>query len=69
MTVSEVREYIPEKVKKMRGEVSGVQNQSDEFLDPRWDCLGESQLRKWVRSHRDVAEKWYGRDVLEYYTS
>jgi isopenicillin N synthase-like dioxygenase len=69
MTVSEVREYIPEHVRSMRGKVSGVQSESEGFLDPRWDSLGESQLRKWVRSHRDVAEKWYGKDVLEYYTS
>lgn len=69
MTVSEVQEYIPERVRKMRGQVSGVQSEAQSFLDPRWDSLGESQLRKWMRSHRDVAEKWYGKEVLEYYTS
>ena len=37
-------------------------------LDGRWDVLGESVLRKWMRSHRDVGEKWYGRDVVGYYT-
>jgi hypothetical protein len=39
------------------------------FLDPRWDSLGESQLRKWIRSHRDVAVKWYGDEVVEYYST
>lgn len=69
MTVSEVRGYIPDHVKKMRRDIDGDGGPSDAFLDPRWDSLGESQLRKWIRSHRDVAEKWYGREVLEYYTS
>lgn len=39
-----------------------------DFLDPRWDTLGESVLRKWIRSHQDVGLKWYGSEVLEYYT-
>ena len=68
MTVSEVREYIPDGVKNLRKEREGKEV-SDSFLDARWDSLGESQLRKWVRSHRDVAEKWYGKEVLGYYTS
>lgn len=69
MTLSEIRGYIPEHVRRMRGDVSGVQSEAQSFLDPRWDSLGESQLRKWVRSHRDVAEKWYGKALLDYYTS
>jgi isopenicillin N synthase-like dioxygenase len=69
MTVSEVRDYIPEHVRRMRGEVSGVHSEAQSFLDPRWDSLGESQLRKWIRSHKDVGIKWYGREVVEYYTS
>ena len=70
MTVSEVRDYIPESVRRMRKEKDGSDGgPSDAFLDPRWDSLGESQLRKWIRSHRDVGEKWYGREVVEYYTS
>lgn len=68
MTVSEVRSYIPESVGAMRRGREGKEV-SDVFLDPRWDSLGESQLRKWIRSHRDVAEKWYGKEVVEYYTS
>ncbi|OJD31984.1 2og-fe oxygenase [Diplodia corticola] len=39
------------------------------FLDPRWDALGESQLRKWIRSHEDVGRKWYGDEVADYYLS
>ena len=27
------------------------------FLDPRWDVLGEPVLRKWIRSHPHVAIK------------
>lgn len=68
MTVSEVRSNIPETVKRMRKERDGKEV-SDAFLDSRWDSLGESQLRKWIRSHRDVGKKWYGREVVEYYTS
>ncbi|KAK8184412.1 hypothetical protein BC567DRAFT_240876 [Phyllosticta citribraziliensis] len=37
------------------------------FLDARWDALGESQLRKWIRSHEDVGRRWYGDDVVRYY--
>ena len=69
MTVSEVRSYIPESVNRMRKEQGGGKEVSDAFLDPRWDSLGESQLRKWIRSHRDVGEKWYGREIVGYYTS
>ena len=55
MTVSGVRTYIPESVRQLRkehGETDGVAS----FLDPRWDSLGESQLRKWIRSHEDVGD-------------
>lgn len=69
MTVSEVRGYIPESVRRIRRERGDVKEVSDAFLDARWDSLGESQLRKWIRSHRDVGEKWYGRDFVAYYTS
>jgi isopenicillin N synthase-like dioxygenase len=66
MTVSEIRRYIPEEVRRLRSSVGSDAVVSD-FLDPRWDSLGESQLRKWIRSHREVGEKWYG-DVVPYYT-
>lgn len=67
MTVSEVREYIPERVRSLR---SGVERDEavSAFLDPRWNSLGESQLRKWIRSHKDVGLKWYGEDVVKYYS-
>lgn len=67
MTVSEIRKQIPEHVRKLRRDVEAEQVVS-EFLDPRWDSLGESQLRKWIRSHREVGEKWYGREVVDHYT-
>jgi isopenicillin N synthase-like dioxygenase len=67
MTVSEIRNYIPEHVRRLRSDEEAVEAVSG-FLDPRWDSLGESQLRKWIRSHRDVGEKWYGKEVVEYYS-
>ena len=67
MTVSEVRSYIPEHVRRLRKE--DEREQVSTFLDPRWDSLGESQLRKWIRSHKDVGLKWYGQDVCDYYTA
>jgi hypothetical protein len=69
MTVSEARSYIPEKVRNLRREQENgdTDNQVSSFLDPRWDSLGESQLRKWIRSHQDVGRKWYGDDVANYY--
>ncbi|KAF2481255.1 hypothetical protein BDY17DRAFT_336058 [Neohortaea acidophila] len=68
MTVSEIRSYIPEHVRRLRKEAGGEQTVSS-FLDPRWDSLGESQLRKWVRSHPDVGLKFYGKEVVDYYTA
>jgi isopenicillin N synthase-like dioxygenase len=67
MTVSEIRKYIPEHVRRMRSDKEAVEAVSG-FLDPRWDSLGESQLRKWICSHKDVGEKWYGKEVVEYYS-
>lgn len=73
LTVSEIRSYIPESVKRMRrddeGEEAVRKTAVSSFLDPRWDSLGESQLRKWIRSHEDVARKWYGDEVTNYYVS
>ena len=71
LKVSEIRSFIPEDVRSMRRREDGrcaVEAALSAFLDPRWDCLGESQLRKWIRSHRDVARKWYGEEMLEYYS-
>ncbi|KAK5127986.1 hypothetical protein LTR85_005103 [Meristemomyces frigidus] len=68
MTVSEIRSYIPERVRRLRKEAGGDDGVSS-FLDPRWDSLGDSQLRKWIRSHRDVGLKWYGQEVVDFYTA
>lgn len=68
MTVSEIQRYIPERVRRMRKEAGGDDGVSS-FLDPRWDNLGESQLRKWIRSHKDVGLRWYGQETVEYYTA
>lgn len=69
MTVSDIRKQIPEHVRRLR---SDGQKKDEEvvsgFLDTRWDSLGESQLRKWIRSHKDVGEKWYGKPVVDYYS-
>lgn len=67
MTVSEIRKYIPEDVRRLRAEAQRGETISS-FLDPRWDSLGESQLRKWIRSHKEVGEKWYGKEVVDYYS-
>lgn len=73
MTVSQIRSYIPDSVRRLRREhdsdASNGANAVSTFLDPRWDALGESQLRKWIRSHEDVGRKWYGDEVVEYYLS
>jgi len=67
MTVSEIREHIPGHVRRLRSSDNHGEAVSD-FLDPRWDSLGESQLRKWIRSHKEVGETWYGKEVVEYYS-
>jgi isopenicillin N synthase-like dioxygenase len=67
MTVSRIREQIPEHVRKLRSNANSGEVVSN-FLDPRWDSLGESQLRKWIRSHREVGERWYGKEVVDYYS-
>ncbi|KAL1649930.1 hypothetical protein SLS58_001306 [Diplodia intermedia] len=76
MTASRIRSYIPESVRLLRrerdgGGANGVNstNAVSTFLDPRWDALGESQLRKWIRSHEDVGRKWYGDEIVGYYLS
>ncbi|KAK4503201.1 hypothetical protein PRZ48_006629 [Zasmidium cellare] len=69
MSVSEVRSYVPESVRRMRREAGRENDETQSFLDPRWDSLGESQLRKWIRSHKDVALKHYGQEAVNYYTA
>ncbi|KAF2398706.1 Clavaminate synthase-like protein [Trichodelitschia bisporula] len=60
--VSNVREWIPRHVLEMR------KDREEPEEDPRWEVLGEAQLRKWIRSHVDVAKKWYGSDAVAYYS-
>lgn len=71
LTVSEIKSFVPENVRSMRvreGNKSAVEASVSSFLDPRWDSLGESQLRKWIRSHKDVGLKWYDSKTVQYYT-
>ena len=71
LKVSEIISFIPENVRSMRRREGGehaVETTLPTFLDPRWDGLGESQLRKWMRSHQDVGRKWYGEEMLGYYS-
>ena len=72
MTVSEIQSYIPHSVRKLRHQHDMKAKAESTtpvpaFLDPRWDSLGESQLRKWIRSHEDVGRRWYGDEVVEFY--
>ncbi|KAF2112588.1 hypothetical protein BDV96DRAFT_648840 [Lophiotrema nucula] len=68
ITVSEIQSYIPLSVRRLRRDSEGSAHGAvSSFLDPRWDSLGESQLRKWIRSHEDVARTWYGDDVADFY--
>lgn len=69
LTVSEIRALMPEEVKRKGRERNSGDDGVSAFLDPRWDSLGESQLRKWIRSHEDVGRKWYGDIACNYYTS
>ena len=68
---SEIRSFVPEDVWSMRRKEDGqhaVEAALPTFLDPRWDSLGEFQLWKWIRSHQDAGLKWYGSEMLEYYS-
>ena len=72
LTVGQIRGKIPVAVKEMRArrEAEGGEKGKEEvasFLDERWESLGESQLRKWIRSHVDVGRRWYGDEVVDYY--
>lgn len=70
LSVTEIRSRIPERVRMLRRNSDGISAAEaaiSTFLDPRWDNLGESQLRKWIRSHKDVGEKWYGSKIVTYY--
>jgi hypothetical protein len=71
LTVSQIRELMPENVRNLGRDRARKRDKEEisAFLDPRWDSLGESQLRKWIRSHEDVGRKWYGDQVCQYYLS
>jgi hypothetical protein len=76
LTVSQIRSYIPESVKSLRNTANftksgdkSPQGRVSDFLDPRWDSLGDSQLRKWIRSHEDIGRKFYGDEVVQFYLS
>jgi len=71
MTVTEATSRIPQQVRALRRNEDGsdTSQMASAFLDPRWDLLGESQLRKWIRSHPDVGRKWYGEELVAYYTA
>lgn len=71
LKVSEIRSFIPGEVRLMRRIADGkpaAEAALPPFLDARWDTLGESQLRKWIQSHENVGRKWYGPEMVEYYT-
>lgn len=67
LTVSKILEHMPEHVRKLRSTANHGEEVSG-FLDSRWDSLGESQLRKWIRSHKEVGERWYGKEAVDYYS-
>ena len=71
LKVSKIRSFIPEAIRSMRTKEN--RQSSDEaavsiFLDPWWDMLGESVIRKSIRSNPDIGLKWYGSETLEYHT-
>lgn len=69
LTVSQIRDQIPEHVRRLRKQSGRPHDGISSFLDPKWDSLGESQLRKWIRSHQDVGLKWYGKVSLSHEAS
>lgn len=63
MTVNGIKRSIPGEVHRLRSD----DTESNNFTqDSKWEEeeLGVAQLRKWFRSHRQVAEKWYGVEVV-----
>jgi isopenicillin N synthase-like dioxygenase len=69
LTVTEIRDLMPEQVRQKGRDARRGDDGVSTFLDPRWNELGESQLRKWIRSHEDVGRRWYGDEACEYYLS
>lgn len=66
MTVNQIKKSIPNEVHRLR---SDSDERNDYALDHKWaeEELGVAQLRKWFRSHREVAEKWYGVEFVDRY--
>lgn len=64
MTVNHIKKSIPSEVHRLRSDNNEKNNYA---LDRKWEEeeLGVAQLRKWFRSHREVAEKWYGMEVVD----
>lgn len=64
MTVNEIKKSIPDEVHRTRSE---HKERSDFVQDRKWEEeeLGVAQLRKWFRSHREVADRWYGAGIVE----
>ncbi|KAF2205240.1 Clavaminate synthase-like protein [Delitschia confertaspora ATCC 74209] len=56
LTISEIRPSTPEDFRNLRQNAEHLRSCGDvsSFPDSRWDRLGESQLRKWFRSHGNV---------------
>jgi isopenicillin N synthase-like dioxygenase len=73
LTLSEIQSVIPESVRAMRRKELGngewaIDKKIETFLDPRWDNIGESVLRRFIRGYKETALKYYGQEVYEYYT-
>lgn len=65
--MGEIRGMMPEGLRALRKREGNDEAFASAFLDERWDCLGESQLRKWIRSPDDVGKRWCGDEVVDYY--
>lgn len=65
MTINTIKKSIPDEVHQLKSnskeKVHFVQD------NQKWEEeeLGVAQLRKWFRSHKEVAEKWYGAEVVD----
>lgn len=66
MTIDDIKKSIPDEVHRLR---VNSKEMSDFVQDHKWEEeeLGVAQLRKWFRSHREVAERWYGVEVVGRY--
>jgi len=69
LTVGELREAVPADVRRngREGLEESGKKVVDKFLDKRWEAMGHSMLRKWIKSHPQVAERWYPPDKVQWY--